>query len=895
MRIAEYWRRLWLLLRRDRATAELEAEMRLHRELRAQSMRTRGISEPEAATAARRRFGNSLLIQEASRDAWGLGSIDNLRQDVRYAVRRLRQRPGFAFAVVSILAVGVGATTAMFSAVDAAMFRPLPFPQPQELVALRDIRIPTDNARLETGGGPARIPNIRDALAMSNVFSHVAAYASGGLNLADPETPERVKTGVVTGDFFATLGVMPMRGHTFSADEVAPNGPAAVILSYGLWQRQFGGRDMGNRTILLNSRPYAVVGVMPQGFSFPDESDLWIPMSVPITGRTFVAFRSFLPEHIIARLAPGSSVGAAARQLQLRWDQASAAQIRQPDHRTSLDFRIDDIRQRGAAVPLQQELGGDRRSALIILLGATGLVMLIVSANVANLLLVQATSRRRELAVREALGASRGRLVRQLLTESTALAIVGPACGLAIAHLALQLLGALMPAQLAGIAPARIDLRVWCFTVTLAVLTGIGFGLWPAFAATRSPPGEIIKSAGGHGLTHGRAAGTARRVLVAAELALALMLLVGAGLMLKSLRTLTGKELGMETEDAGTLRVTFPQSAMSIALREQRIEEILARIIAIPGIAAAGAVNDLPLADNGLLFGLSIDGAAADQHHDSPSAHYLVASDGYFPALGIALRRGRLFTAADDSLAPHVAIVSASLARKGWPGTDPIGRTFRLERDPDPMTVVGVVADVRDEALDRDPLPQVYVPMRQATPSTVAIVARGSLPAASLLTALGDAVRAVDPAQAISDLRTMREVVSGVVAPRRTSTVLIAIFAALALMLSVFGVYSIVAFSVEQRARECAIRTALGASGRDLVALIARETLWVVVAGLGAGLAGAWALARVVESLLYGVTMHDPATFIVVPFVLLVATAAATVIPALRVLRVNPADVMRTD
>lgn len=895
MRIAEYWRRFWLLLRRDRATAELEEEMRLHRELRAESLRDGGTTATEAATAARWRFGSPLRHEEQSRDAWGLGSLDDVGQDVRYAVRRLRQRPGFTVAVVGVLALGMGATTAMFSAVDAAMFRPLPFPRPQDLVALRDLRMPTDNVRLETGGGPALIPNFRDALAMSNVFSHVAAYASGGLNLADPETPERVKTGVVTGDFFATLGVMPMLGRTFSAEEVAPNGPAAAILSYGLWQRQFGGRDMGNRTVLLNSRPYAVVGVMPRGFSFPDESDLWIPMSVPITVRTFVAFRSFLPSQGIARLVRGSSVGAAARQLQLRWDQALAAQIRQPGHRTSLDFRIDDIRQRGAAVPLQQELGGDRRPALLILLGATGLVMLIVSANVANLLLAQATSRRRELAVREALGASRGRLVRQLLTESTALAIVGLACGLAIAHLALQLLGALMPAQLAGLAPARIDLRVCCFTVTLAVLTGIGFGLWPAFGATRSPPGEIIKTAGGHGLTHGRAAGTARRVLVAAELALALMLLVGAGLMLKSLGTLTGKELGMETEHAVTLKVTFPGSVLSGAIREQRIEEILARLAATPGVASAGAVNDLPLADNGLLFGLSIDGATADQHHDTLSAHYVVASGGYFPALGIALRRGRLFMAADDSLAPHVAIVSALLAREGWPGTDPIGRTFRLERDPDPMTVVGVVADVRDEALDRDPLPQVYVPMGQATPSTVAIVARGSLPATSLLTALGGAVHAVDPTQAIYDLRPMRDVVSGVIAPRRTSALLISTFAALALILAAFGVYAVVAFGVAQRAREFAIRTALGASGRDLVVLIARETVWVVVAGLGTGFAGAWALTRVVASLLYGVTVHDPATFIVVPLALLVATATATVIPAFRLRRVSPADVMRED
>src|ERR1017187_3336485 len=392
MRIAEYWRRLWLLLRRDGATAELEAEMRLHRELRAQSMRTRGISEPEAATAARRRFGNSLLIQEASRDAWGLGSLDELRQDIRYAVRRLRHRPGFAIAVIAVLALGIGATTAMFSAVDAAMLRPLP--RPQELVALRNIHFPYD-LRFALGGPPPTVsaprphdPRFAEVAAMHEIFSHVAGYAAGGLNIGDPSHPRRVRVGVVTADFFATLGVFPLQGRAFVPEEGAPDGPLAAVISYGLWQSQNGGRDVVGQPIILGDRPYTLVGVAPEGVGFPQRSDIWIPLTVPLGPNNYEALGRTTPSDVIARLAPGVSVAAAARRLMLRWEQ-DAMEGLAPGQKSNFSDDVDDVRTHGVMTPLRRSLIGDHGYALILLLGATGMLLLIACANVSHLLLSQ--------------------------------------------------------------------------------------------------------------------------------------------------------------------------------------------------------------------------------------------------------------------------------------------------------------------------------------------------------------------------------------------------------------------------------------------------------------------------------------------------------------------------
>ena len=826
-------------------------------------------------------------MAEASRDIWGLGTLDQLGQDVRFAVRRLRARPGFSAPVIAVLALGIGATTAVFSAVDAAMLRSLPFPREHELVSLTNVEVPFGPESSERAEG--RLLDLADVSEMTNVFSGAAAYASGGLNLSDPDRPLRVKAGVVSATFFPTLGVTPLVGRTFTLEEGRPNGPAAVILSYALWQRQFGGAPMLGNVIPLHGRQYTVVGVMQPGFDFPNESDLWIPMSVPTTLATFEPFRGFLPSHVIARVRPDVSNETAAAQLLLRWRQvAEPARGEERDH---LNEFIDEARTIGLAVPLHRELLGDRRRALLVLLGTTALLMLIACANVANLLLSDAAVRRREIAVREVLGATRPRIVRQLLAESVLLAVAGGVVGMLVAPAALRIVRAMMPASLSGLAPARLDLRVLVFGAALAIATSVLFGLWPAIGATRGDASHSIKSGGGHGATAGL--GPARRALVAVELGLTVMLLIAAGLMARSFERLMAENTGMNPEQVATLETSFPRSTLDIE-RRRIIDGVIDRLSGQPGILAAGAVNDLPLrGGGGISVTIDVPGASALTRGEYRMARFLFASGGYFDALGIARLRGRTFTAS-DATGPPVAVISSAMAEKYWPGTDPLGRSFTLRRDTSRITVIGVVADVREAGLDRAPEPQMYRPI-DVGPLNAAIVVRGTLPASALTARLTEAMRAVAPGQPVYNVRMMEQVIRASVLPRRTNTMLIALFGGLALVLSTLGVYAVVAYAVAQRTRELGIRAALGATGRDLLALVSREMMVVITLGIAMGLGGAWALSRVLASLLYSVDPHDPLTFVTVPLVLVLPAVVATAIPALRAARVDPTQVMRSD
>ncbi|MGH7582523.1 MAG: ADOP family duplicated permease [Gemmatimonadales bacterium] len=888
-------RRLRLLLTRDRATRELEEEMCLHRELRAEQLQAAGARESDAHAQARRRFGNVTGIEEASRDQWGFASLESLLHDVRYAARRLRQRPGFTAAVVIVLALGIGATTAMFSAVDAAMLRPLPFPHPEQLVTLPDLNIPFDpGPGQQYPKSDTHRLDINDVNAMPNWFSSAAGYAVGGLNLSDPESPARLTVGVVTANFFSTLGISSAIGRTFSADEGRPGHSHVALLSWGLWQRQFGGRPMISRTIVLNTSPYTIVGVMPKGFAFPEQSELWIPMTIPTTFETFEAFRQYLPSSVLARLAPGVTPASASRQLLARWRQGLAPGLsRESNGKGYIHEELDDFARRGTMFPLQLSLVGDRQTALILLLGATGLLLLIACANVANLLLSQGNARRREVAVREVLGATRQRIVGQLLAESILLAATGAAFGLALAPAALRVISRMMPAGLAGVATPTINLRILLFAALLAVVIGVAVGIWPALGASGGDLSGTIKSGGGHGATGGTL-GRSRQVLTGAELALTVMLLIGAGLMLRSFRHLLSSDTGMNVEHVGTLRLAFPR-ALPPARNLAEIDAILERLRATPGVSAAGAVNNLPLGGGGgILLRVTPTGSAPPANDDEPGALDLIAAPGYFRAMGITIIAGRDFASSDRPGGRPVAIISAAVAHRFWPGESPVGRTFGSGSET-PTTVVGVVADVRELHLDQDPVLQMYSPMAQQTPPNVAIVARGTMAPGALLTALRGAVRSVDPTQAVYAVRTMDDVLNQSLAPRRTNTLLISIFAALAFVLAAVGVGAVVSYGVTQRRRELGIRAALGASGSQLMTLLSREMAMVAAIGVLAGLAGAWALAHLMSSLIYGVTIHDPVTFVAVPAVLLTAAAVATFVPARRALRVNPVEVMRAE
>lgn len=898
MTFAELRRRVWYLFNRDRATRELEEEMQLHRALRAEHIATgdtRAAVDPntlrDAHIAAHRRFGNTTVMQERSRDMWGFGSFDEVAGDMRYAVRRLTQQRAFSLGVIGVMAIGIGAVTAMFSAVDAALLRPLPFHRPEQLVRLSGIDVPFDPGAAQRDNHPRRL-DMTDVAKMSSLFSSAAAYAAGGLNLADDEHPVRVKAGVVTANFFTTLGVTPALGRTFTAVEGAPDGPNVAIISHALWQRQFGSRSIDGLRITLGKRQYTVVGVMPERFTFPAESDVWIPLTVPSTFSTFDAFRGYLPTVVIARTAPGVSVDVASKGLTARLEQWRTT-LGKPQLE-NYDTMLADVRETGAARALQSALVGDRSRALFVLLGATGLLLLVACVNVTNLLLSHASQRRRELAVRHVLGATRACIVRQLLTESLVLAACGGALGVLAAPLALGTMRTLLPESLASVAPATIDARVLVFATMLAVGTGIAFGLWPAFRSTRGSASEIIKGGGGHGSTTA-GAGRARRLLVSAELALTVMLLVGAGLMLRSFEQLLREDNGMHTQGVGTLEMAIPSTSGGRAERVAKIDRVLERLASVPGIEAAAAVNDLPLnGAGGISVTVRIDGAPPPATlDDTPGARYLMATDNYFRAMGIILLAGRTFTAADDSLAPSVAIVSASMAKQYWPNGSALSRTFQLFDKP--TTIIGVVSDVRERKLEAAGGPQMYLPLRATPPTTVAIVVRSSLLPSALLSQMQQTVQSVDKSQAVYNVRMMDDLVGVAVAPRRTNTMLIAAFALLALALAAVGVYAVVSYSVSQRTRELGIRAALGASGASLVRMFAREMAWVTAVGIAVGLAGAWALARVLESLVYGIDVHDALTFVLVPLAMLVPTALATYVPARRAWRVNPADVMRAD
>lgn len=890
MPMSAFLRRVWYLLWRDRYAADLEEEMRLHLELRAESLREGGMSAGDAAHASRRRFGNVSSMTEVSRDMWGFRNLDQLIQDVRFAARRLHKRPGLSVPVIAVLALGIGATTAVFSAVDAAMLRPLPFSRPHELYALPAVGVPFD-AGQEFDRTAGRSLYVTDVAEMRDIFGQAAAYAAGGMNLMDDERPLRVKVGVVTSAFFNTLGVRPRHGRTFSRDEGRPNGPLAVVLSHALWQTQFGGADMVGRGIRLHNKQYTVVGIMPEGFDFPEDSDLWVPMTVPNTFETFAAFRGFLPTRVIARARPEITRQTAMAAVLAGWQRVVAPA--EGEKRDNLDEWITGARKAGLAVPMQQQLLGNHRRAFLVLLGATGLLLLIGCANVANLLLSDSAVRRREIAVRGVLGASRRRIVRQLFVESALLSLVGVAVGLLLAPALLKVLRAMLPAALAGVAPAQLDHRVLWFAVALGAITSLLFGLWPAFGATRGDASNAIKTGAGHGATAG-GLGRVRRVLVAAEVSLTVLLLVGAGLMLRSFDRLMSEETGMNTEQVATIETSFPRGTPKTE-RLRAIRQAIVRLSAAPGILAAGVVNDLPLrGGGGISVGMTI--------HDSPTSpgerqmgRQLIATEGYFQALGIRLLRGRLFTPADDSLAPEVVVISQGAADNWWPGLDPIGRRISFGADGPPIAVIGVVTDVRERNMETDPTPQLYYSAYRDAPSNFAMVVRGGLPPATLISRLQEALRSAAPSQPFYNARMMEDVVGASVAPRRTNTILIGLFGGLALALAALGVYAVVSYGVAQRTREFGIRAALGARGGDLVSLVSREMIGTVGIGIVAGLGAAWAFSRVLASLLYEVDARDPMTFAAVPLVLILPAVVATLIPALRAARISPTEVMRTD
>ena len=800
----------------------------------------------------------------------------DLTYDFRHAVRQLRSTPRFTAAVVVILALGIGANSAIFSAIDAAFFRPLPFPHPDRLLSLRGVELPFE----AQGARPQSSAQLSDFRADSTVFADVAAYATGGLNLVGGVTPERVTISYVTSRFFAVLERGPSFGRSPLPEEYEKGGPKAVVISSALWQREFGGdRSVVGRTVSLNSSNYRVVGVMPDGFGYPGRTDVWIPLALPFGFDIMTAFRNYLPSVAIARLAPGVTIAQAGEHF-------DAIRRRYPVGRKDGTPASKLVR------PLQSALVGDRRAGLLLLAGSAALLLLIACANVTNLLLSRAATREREIAIRIVLGATRFRILRQLVVETLLLAFVGALIAIAVARFALVGLASTLPPSLAQIAPPRVDWRILAFTLLVAIVTSLFVGLTPALGVSRPDLGEAMKTAGAGGGGTRRRAPAARGALVIAEVSLAVMLLIGAGLMLESLSALLRTDSGLRAEHVVTGRLVFSGARYnSVSRKAAFFDDVLSKLRGSPGVNAAAAVSALPMEG---VSGIGLRVMPEEAPDDTTRATlglYLMASPGYFATMGVALRGQDLPRAADT--ARKVAVINATMAKALWPGKDAIGR--RLQIGSELRTIVGVVADVRTSRLDEPATGQMYFPISEQPQAYASFVVRGNADSGALLSRLREAVRAVDPGEPLYALQPMTDVIATTVAPRRTNTILLTLFGALAVSLAAVGVFAVLSYGVAQRTREIGVRVALGAQREDVVGLIARQGFVLAAAGVVIGTAGALALSRFLSAFLYEVSPRDPRVFVAAPILLLVVAMVATLGPALRATRVDPLTALREE
>ena len=875
----ERWRRYIRFWGPD-VDGDIADELRYHLDMRTEFYRESGMNDVDARRAALESFGDldAVTRQLRHHDRRNLqrqrraDMLQDIVQDIRYGLRQLAAAPRFTVAVLAVLALGIGANTAIFSVIDAALIRPLPFASPDRLVSVSGVDLPWELS----AGHPKSAPVLADFRAESTVFSSVAVYARGSLNLAGGTEPVRTQIAYVTDDFFHTLGRTTAVGREPVAAEFAKGGPKVVVIANSLWQQQFGGeRSVVGREITLNAVRYTVVGVMPPDFRFPSGVDVWIPLALPFGFDIMEAFRNFLPSEGIARLAPNATIPQAAQ------------------HVDALRRRFRTVTKDDAAVsdlvhPLQTMLLGDRRAAMNILAASALLLLLIACANVTNLLLSRAASRRREMAVRAVLGATRGRVIRQLFVEAFLFALGGAILAVLVAAVSVRLLVALLPPSLAAIAPPTIDSRVLGFTLVVALATSLVFGVWPALGLSRVDLGSAMKLAGaGGGGSRRRSA--AHGVLVIAEVSLALMLMIGAGLMIESMRNLLRENTGVRPENVVTGRLTFPSRKFaSRTAIPAFLNDAIARLRS-PGTEAA-AVSALPMEGAGSI-GLRVAPAESYDEAHAAMGYYIVATPGYFHVIGARLRGSDLPAVVDT--AHKVAVINESLAKQLWPGQDAIGKQMAF--GPERRTVIGVVGDIRTRRLDEAAEGQLYLPMAEQAQSYASIVVRGSADPRALMSRLREAVRAGDANLPVYQMRRMDEVISASIAPRRTNTILLVVFGGLAVLLATIGVYAVLSYGVSQRTREIGVRVALGAQRRDVVGMIVGDGARLALLGVVIGLLGAYWLSRFVSSLLYGVSPQDPRVFVGAALGLAAVACAAAWIPARRATRVDPISALREE
>jgi putative ABC transport system permease protein len=806
-------------------------------------------------------------------------------QDIRYGIRMLLKAPSVSIVATIALALGIGANTAIFSVVNAVLLRPLPFANSDQLMVVWE----TDSTRGYSRGS-ASYPNFVDWREQNHAFEYMASYHTNDFVMTGRGEPARLQGGVVNADLFPLLGVAPVMGRGFRPDEDKPGESGRVVLlSQQLFQKRFNSdANAVGQSMVLDGKNYTIVGVMPQAFQFPIQNEpveFWTTVAVDREGKDpMTDERGAHYMNVIARLKPGVSKERAQAEMT-----AISARLEQ-------QYPDKDLHKSSRVEPALEALVGDLRPALLILLGAVGCVLLIACANVANLLLAGATMRHKEMAIRSALGASRMRVVRQLLTESVLLSLAGGTLGLVMAVWWSDLLVTLGKENIPRALQVGLDWRVLGFTLLVSVLTGIVFGLVPALHSSRTELTESLKE-GGRSSGDGGRRNRIRGVLVVSELAIAIVLLVGAGLLIQSLWRLQHVSPGFESQNLLTFVVGIPEVKYPTARQAQFYRDLTARIESLPGVRSATSVIPLPL--SGDLFSISFETEGRPvAKGDQPSADFFAINDGYFKTLGVRILKGRDFNARDDAKAPGVIVVNQTFAEKFFPGEDPIGKRIKPgistdENKPAMREIVGVVSDVRNRNLSSELRPGYFLPMAQIPFNQMTVIVRTTGDPHSLITAVQNEVHSMDREVPIFNIKTMDEHIAVTVAAPRFNTTLLAIFALVALILTIVGLYGVMSYAVAQRTNEIGIRMALGARVIDVLMLVFKQGIILVLVGEAIGLAGAFALTRLIRGLLFGVTPTDLTTFIAVAGILAAVALLATLIPARRAARVDPLVALR--
>lgn len=881
-----------LLRLRERAPGmepELEDEVRFHLEKRVDALVAEGWSRADAEIEARRRFGDVDRVKRGMRRMtkrkerrmrmgfWRAALV----QDVRYALRALKQKPLFTALVAVTLALGIGVNTAIFSVVDGILFRPLPFPEPDELVVLW-----TD---VTARGGPDdewfSYANFRDLRDQAGSLEAAAAWGGWSPTWTNTDEPQQLRAAVVTeGMISDVLRIDPLVGRTLLPEDHLPGAPGRVLISHGFWERAFG-RDpsVPGTTLTLMDEPYEVVGVMPAGFlpPFVPEAELWIPEAPPENAEQS---RGGFSWRVMARLADDVSLDRASSEV---GELGARLQQAFPESNTGMTFR---------AVSLQNDMVADTRAGLLVLLGAVGLVLLVACVNVANLLLSRASGRTQELAVRSALGAGRSRIFGQVLTESFVLACLGGVLGIGLAFWGTGLLVALAPEGTPRIAEVAVDGRVLAFTGAVTVLSGLLFGLAPAFRVTRTDLHVDLRDGGRSGMSG--AGGRLRSGLVVAQVSLAMVLLVGAGLLVRSFQNLRTTDLGFDPAGVVTMQVSLPASrypdAESIRTFTEALDE---RLSAIPGVEATGITSTIPLIGFDSDVGILVEGRPLPAPGEGDAAWFRRVTPGYLEAMRMSMVQGRWFTEEDGPDAGRVVVINETAAANLFPGENPIGKRINYDSDTNPVwrDVIGIVRDIRNFGVRESGRNAIYVPDTQSAGRTYFPVLRTGGDPGAAVAAVREELRALDPSLALGNIETMDDIVRSAVAPDRFVAFLLSLFASVSLVLAVVGLYGVVSYDVSTRVREMGLRMALGAGSGAISWMVVGRSLVLVATGIGIGLGVSLLLGGLVESLLFGVGRTDGPTLISVALVLTAAAGVAAAIPAVRAAHVDPAVALRSD